>query len=318
MGIVVIGATMMDIKGYPEAQYIPAGRNVGRVVQVHGGVSRNVAEDIGNVELRPVFITVLDDTGSSTDILKKLKRHKVNMDYIRRVPDGLGTWLAVFDNGGDVTASISKRPDLMPILDILEESGDEIFREADSITVEIDMDAEVLKKVFRLADRYHKDVYAVVSNMSVAIERRDLIKRTSCLVCNEQEADMLFSEDMQGMPVDRLDKLLSEKLAQSRIPAMVVTLGERGAVYAELDGPSGYCPARKVDVVDTTGAGDSFFAGVVIGLTYGKTLKEACEIGARLSASVIATKENVCPRFLPRELGIDPQEAGERRNRKKK
>ena len=306
MGIVVIGATMMDIKGYPVDQYIPAGRNVGRVVQVHGGVSRNVAEDIANVELRPVFVTVLDETGASEDILRKLRRHQVNMDYIRRTPDGLGTWLAVFDNGGDVVASISKRPDLLPILDILEESGEEIFSAADSICVEMDMDAAVLKKVFQLAEHYHRKVYAVVSNMSVAIERRDLIKRTSCLVCNEQEAEMLFSEDMQDMPVKKLTRLLSEKLEQSRIPAMVVTLGERGAVYAELGGASGYCPARRVDVVDTTGAGDSFFAGVVIGLTYGKTLARACDIGARLSASVIATKENVCPRFLPEEFEIDP------------
>ena len=60
-----------------------------------------------------------------------------------------------------------------------------------------------------------------------------------------------------------------------------------------------------VDVVDTTGAGDSFCAGVSIGLTYGKTLAQACEIGAMLAASVIVTTENVCPRFLPRELGID-------------
>ena len=33
---------------------------------------------------------------------------------------------------------------------------------------------------------------------------------------------------------------------------------------------------------------------------------EACEIGTRLAASVICTSENVCPRFLPSEFGIDP------------
>ena len=42
-----------------------------------------------------------------------------------------------------------------------------------------------------------------------------------------------------------------------------------------------------------------------MGLTYGKSLKEACEIGTYLAASVIVTTENVCPRFLPRELGLD-------------
>ena len=55
MGIVVIGAVFVDIKGYPLSTYIPGGRNAGRVEQVHGGVSRNVAEDIANVELRPTL-----------------------------------------------------------------------------------------------------------------------------------------------------------------------------------------------------------------------------------------------------------------------
>jgi len=68
-----------------------------------------------------------------------------------------------------------------------------------------------------------------------------------------------------------------------------------------------YAPAKKVDVIDTTGAGDSFLAGVAIGLTYGKTLAQACEIGTRLAASVICTSENVCPRFLPSEFGLNVQ-----------
>ena len=46
-------------------------------------------------------------------------------------------------------------------------------------------------------------------------------------------------------------------------------------------------------------------AGVSIGLTYGKSLEEACEIGTRLATSVVVTSENVCPRFLPSEFGLD-------------
>ncbi len=45
---------------------------------------------------------------------------------------------------------------------------------------------------------------------------------------------------------------------------MVVTMGAQGAVYAMQDGSCGICPARKVDVKDTTGAGDAFFAGITM------------------------------------------------------
>ena len=62
MGIVVIGAVFVDIKGYPESSFIPTGRNVGRVEQIHGGVGRNVAEDVANCELRPTFLSLVDET----------------------------------------------------------------------------------------------------------------------------------------------------------------------------------------------------------------------------------------------------------------
>ena len=198
MGIVVFGAVFVDIKGYPLSQYIPGGRNVGRVVEVHGGVSRNVVEDIANVELRPTFVSLVDDTGTGTDVIAKLKRHQVNTSYMRRVKDGLGSWLAIFDNSGDVVASISKRPDLSEIGRILDEQGDEIIQNADSIVVEIDMDSSLLRKIFTLAERYHKEVYAVVSNMSIAMERRDLLSRCGVVVCNREEAGLLFSCDYEN------------------------------------------------------------------------------------------------------------------------
>ncbi len=305
MGIVVLGAVFVDIKGYPEASFVPIGRNVGRVETIHGGVGRNVAEDVANCELRPTFVSLVDESGTGIDVIRKLKSHKVNTDYIRTTRDGMGTWLAVFDNDGDVAASISKRPNLLPIADILREQGDEIFRSADSVIMEIDVDKEIVKQTLHFAQKYGKPVYGVVANMSIALERRDFLQSIDCFVCNLLEAGILFSDNYEGKSTEEMVEILSQKVKAARIPSMIVTMGSAGAVYADLQGTKGYCPARNVKVKDTTGAGDAFCAGAAIGLTYGKGLKEACEIGAHLAASVIVTSENVCPRFLPRELGLD-------------
>ena len=305
MGIVVIGAVFVDIKGYPLSTYIPGGRNAGRVEQVHGGVSRNVAEDIANVELRPTFVSLVDDTGIGQDVINKLKAHKVNTKYIRTVPDGMGTWLAVFDNDGDVCAAISKRPDTSPLTRLLEEKGDEIFKDCDSIALELDLEKDTVKQVLRFAKKYNKKVFAAVSNMSIAMERRDFLQQIDCFVCNQQEAGLLFSDEYDHMAPEEMCRTLAANVHSANIPCMVVTMGGEGAVYARSNGESGVVPAKKVDVIDTTGAGDAFFAGTVIGLTYGKTLPEACEIGSRLAASVICTAENVCPRFRPLEFGLN-------------
>ena len=305
MAIVVVGAVFVDVKGFPEDQYIPTGRNAGKVEIVHGGVGRNVAEDIANIELRPTFVSLVDDTAEGEEVINKLRNHKVNTDYIRSVKDGMGMWLAVFDNMGDIAGSISKRPDLGPICEMLDEKGDEIFRNADSIIMEIDIDKEIVKRVFRYAEKYHKPVYAVVANMSIATQRRDFLQSIDCFVCNQQEAGILFVSDFSDMSPEELCDDLSRRVISAQIPSMVVTMGSRGAVYADMNGDKGVYPARKVKVRDTTGAGDAFCAGVAIGLTYGKTMREAVEIGTRLASSVITVSENVCPRFLPQELGLD-------------
>jgi len=305
MAIVVVGAVFVDIKGFPDDLYNPTGRNAGRVEMVHGGVGRNVAEDIANVELRPKFVSMVDDTGSGEEVLRKLRKHKVNTDYVLTRPDGMGIWLAVFDNTGDLAGSISRRPDMEPLIGLLDEKGDEIFCDADSIVVEIDMEKEIIKRIFHYAEKYHKKVYAVVSNMVIASQRRDFLQSIDCFVCNVGEAGILFVDDFSDMEPDELAEEIYQRIVKANIPSMVVTMGSRGAVYASLSGERGYYPPESVTVRDTSGAGDAFCAGVAIGQTYGKDLRESVSIGTHLAASVITVSESTCPRFLPQELGLD-------------
>lgn len=305
MAIVVVGAVFVDIKGFPDTVYSPTGRNAGRVITVHGGVGRNVAEDIANVELRPRFVSMVDNTASGTEVLRNLDKHRVDTRYVLSEPDGMGQWLAVFDNNGDLAGSISRRPNLDALIGLLDERGDDIFRDADSIVAEIDLDEEIVKRILHYAKRYDKRVYGVVSNMAIACQRRDFLCSVACTVCNLQEAGILFVDDFSGYTPDKLAVELKNRVNRAGIPSMVVTLGSLGAVYAEAAGDCGYCPPETVTVRDTSGAGDAFCAGTAIGLTYGKRLCEAVRIGTRLAASVISIAENTCPRFRPRELGLE-------------
>ena len=305
MGIVVIGTVFMDVKGFPEGAYIPNGRNAGRVEYVHGGVARNVVEDIANLELRPTFIGTVDETSMGKEVVEKLARHKVNVDYMKAVPDGMGTWLALFDNNGDVAGSISHRSDTYLNYQILDAYGDEIVKDCDSIILEIDLHKEFVKKTFELEEKYNKKVYALVSNMRIALERRDFLQRLDCFICNEQEAGLLFLDDYTNTEPEQMKDILVEKIKQANIAAMIVTMGGKGAVYADAQGNSGCVDAKKVIVVDTTGAGDAFCAGAMTGLTYGLGLEKAVQIGNTLAASVITSTDNVCPRFRPEEFGLN-------------
>lgn len=304
-GIVVVGNVFVDIKGFPYSKYIPAGRNAGSVEFYHGGVGRNITEDIANLELRPTFVTTVDESAQGEEVVKKLSRHKVSTEFMVPAKDGMGMWLAVFNETGDVVGSISRRPDMAALRELIDSRGDEIFPECDSIVIEIDLDKEIVKSVLRFAQKYGKKVFAAVANMSIASDRRDFIKEVDCFVCNLQEAEILFVDDLSSLSHEELSRKVSQNILSAGIRSMVVTLGSEGCVYADMSGGYGYCPALKIQARDTTGAGDAFCAGLAVGLTYGCTLAKAAEIGTKVAASVVASSDNVCPRFLPSELGIE-------------
>lgn len=58
-GIVVVGAIFVDIKGFPQDIYVPDGRNAGYIEYIHGGVARNVVEDIANLGLNSTFVSIV-------------------------------------------------------------------------------------------------------------------------------------------------------------------------------------------------------------------------------------------------------------------
>lgn len=67
----------------------------------------------------------------------------------------------------------------------------------------------------------------------------------------------------------------------------IITLGERGARYHK-DGEWHYVdPVPVKEIVETTGAGDAFRAGLVLGLKQGKSLEAALKMGAELGAECV-------------------------------
>ena len=188
MGIVVIGAVFVDIKGYPLSTYIPGGRNAGRIEQVHGGVSRNVAEDIANVELRPTFVGLVDDTGMGQDVINKLENHKVNTKYIQRVPDGMGTWAGRVQQRRRCLRRHLEAARHDAADRIIKGKGRRDLCRLRRIAIEFDLEKETVKQILHYAKKYRKKVYAAVSNMSIAMERRSLLQEIDCFVCNQQEA----------------------------------------------------------------------------------------------------------------------------------
>ena len=68
---------------------------------------------------------------------------------------------------------------------------------------------------------------------------------------------------------------------------VAATCGAEGAVVVDAEGEPTRTSAFDIDVVDTTGCGDAFSAGLVIGLGLGRSPREAAVLGCA-SAGLVA------------------------------
>jgi sugar/nucleoside kinase (ribokinase family) len=69
---------------------------------------------------------------------------------------------------------------------------------------------------------------------------------------------------------------------------VIIKLGERGCLLAS-EQINRTIPAPLVNVVDTTGAGDAFAAGLIYSIIHGAELVEACEFANQVGAKMVTT-----------------------------
>lgn len=131
----VFGVFFVDVKGFPFRHYVSTGRNLGSVKIVHGGVSRNVCEDFANVGMPVDFVSVTDKTSIGRDVVAHLNDLGVGTQYIAEVEEnGIGMWLAVMDDNGDLAGSISQMPDVVALEKYIDKYGDKIVANCENIT----------------------------------------------------------------------------------------------------------------------------------------------------------------------------------------
>ncbi|HEY0113215.1 MAG TPA: adenosine kinase [Allosphingosinicella sp.] len=142
-----------------------------------------------------------------------------------------------------------------------------------------------MERAIGIAHSAGRKVAFTLSDIACIAKRRD-----SFVDLIEQRAiDMLFANENELRALAGVDDFDAAIAAlQDKVPLLVVTCSEKGAVAVE-GGRRIAIPAAPVEkVVDTTGAGDLFAAGFLAGQAQGRSVEESLRMGAIAAGEIIS------------------------------
>ncbi|GAA0380443.1 carbohydrate kinase family protein [Bacillus horti] len=290
--VVVIGTIFVDIKGFPQLSYDPRGRNIGNVHFYHGGVGRNIVETMAQLEVKTAFASTVDSSALGQEVMERLKAKDIETSFVQEVEQGMGMWLAILNEQGDLAGSISQMPSHDNMEEAILSKVDEFVAASSAVALEIDLTERIAEAVVEKALQMERPIYALPGNLAVILKRKDLFQHVQCFICNDVEATKITGISLGS---DIQVRAAAEALLALGMKQVVVTLGEKGCFYADATTKDqGFVAPIPTDVVDTTGAGDSFFAGTVAALSKGQSLEDAVLQGTRVAAATISSTESTC------------------------
>lgn len=293
----VVGTVFVDCKGFPFQKYAPLTRNLGQVQFVHGGVGRNVVENLARLGISTSFVSTVDDSAMGKEVTDRLDSLRVDTAFTKPAQvNGMGWWLAILNESGELAGSISQMPDLAVLENLVTTHGEEIIARSSHLVLEVDLNIEIVQRVLELTTKHSIPVYGIPGNLDIVLKHREVLRGMACFICNNYELDLFTGENFSGCSVEEQQVILASFAKQTGISQMIVTLGEKGSVFYDANtDTTGFQPVFPVKVADSSGAGDSFFSGAVAALVRGASIQEAAYVGTKVAGWTIEHAESTCP-----------------------
>ena len=262
-GLTVLGSVNLDlivqVKDLPKAGETVTG---GAYTALPGGKGANVAVAARRLGAETEIMAAVGEDNYAAQALVNLEKEGVYLDAVRRIDAHTGlAFITVSEDGENQIAVASGAnaayaPQHVPKLC------------SDVLITQFEIPIETIESAL---DGYKGFVAVNASPVRAGVDT--ILKRADLIIVNEGEAAQYDLDDHDGL--------------------VAITLGAKGAKLYRKGKQIATATPPKVDVVDTTGAGDAFAAGLTVALAEKQSpqdaLEFACAVGA-LTATKLGTQ----------------------------
>jgi len=276
--LVVVGSFVMDFIFETPRRPLKGESIIGKSFNMApGGKGANQAMQAALLGAQVHIVGRVGDDVFGDQILKSLSGAGVNVDYVKRDPAGTGCSGIILDECGDNSIVMVPRANMVCKTEDVD-AAEEVIKQADMLMLQLEIPMRVNERTVKIARKHN---IPVIMDPAPACALEDFYyKNVAIMKPNETEARIL-----SGMDVTDIESAAdaAREIACRGVKTVIITLGGNGVLLLEGDKASHF-PAVKVDVIDTTAAGDSFTGSLAVFIGEGKPVGEAIRLANYVAA----------------------------------
>lgn len=250
-----------------------------------GGVARNIAENLGRMDL-DVSLVSLGGHDQDYQYIKRETEPYVNMQHVTQQNGfATGTYNAILDFQGDMQLAVADMQinDEMTVEWLM--NYQTILQEARLLVIDLNLPIETVEYALTIARQFNLETFVIpVSTLKINRMPTSLSDVTWTIVTQEE------SEAYFGVTVETEEDFegLVDRWMETGVENVIITRDMAGGIYANQAGEREKLAPVKTDfVVDIIGAGNSFISGVIYGVVQGQSAVEAIQQGMKRNSQTM-------------------------------
>lgn len=294
--VIGIGEVGIDLIASEPVPYIEAST----FVRCFGGAPMNTAVGVSRLGVSSGAIAAVGDDPFGEYIINELEKNRVGTSHII-IKKRTRTTIAFVINQpitGEKTSFFYRKPWVGHTADSALELNDIDFQYiSKAMVVHISghsLSQNPARKAILSTVKYAKEKGVKISfdptlradcwNSEATIKKMyiKMLRIADIATFSDEESKFMFGT---GDPME-----VAEKALKFGVNIVGVKRGSKGSLVKSKKGPEISVPAFKVNVVDTTGAGDGWDAGLLVGLLRGFELEECATIANAVGALVVTKR----------------------------